>query len=463
MRFFTGMYSEQLNNLERELFRAIDAQRGKREAVQKIREFMIQFGWATDVDLAAQIETANAALREAEAVKRELDSRRQQQTHPTDALRERLREIGRSIDATRVAIGESEEGLREQVALRGELITARLKAERTSQAAQVLQGVEYERCPQCGTDIRTRPHRHDQCGLCLSDQSQGPTFTAEQLELIRRDFNERIDQIADSIERKRREITRMRKQLDSMSEEKRQLDRQLEDELARYDSAFVETIRSTEREIATYAERVRSLRQMQRMPAALTSLETEAAALQATIDDLRSQIEAERFRLREADENVGLIAHAFKSILLRIGFPGISERDQVVLDVRNWQPRVVHGDHDWSFWDAGSGGKKTLFNVCYALAVHQVALVKSLPVPNVLVIDSPTKNMSEDEDPELVRNLYSEIYHLARGDDDSFGRVQFLLIDSDLVEPEPPIEGFSHRRMAGEPDAPSLIPYYNGP
>jgi hypothetical protein len=255
----------------------------------------------------------------------------------------------------------------------------------------------------------------------------------------------------------------MRKQLDSMSEEKRQLDRQLEDELARYDSAFVETIRSTEREIATYAERVRSLRQMQRMPAALTSLETEAAALQATIDDLRSQIEAERFRLREADENVGLIAHAFKTILLRIGFPGISERDELVLDVRNWQPRVVHGDHDWSFWDAGSGGKKTLFNVCYALAVHQVALVKSLPVPNVLVIDSPTKNISEDEDPELVRNLYSEIYRLARGDDDSFGRVQFVLIDSDLVEPEPPIEGFSHRRMAGEPDAPSLIPYYNGP
>ena len=84
-----------------------------------------------------------------------------------------------------------------------------------------------------------------------------------------------------------------------------------------------------------------------------------------------------------------------------------------------------------------------------------------MPVPDVLIIDSPTKNISEDENPELVRSLYTEIYQLAR---DLDGRsLQFLLIDSDLVGPSAALPGFSERRMAGEPDAPSLIPYYQGP
>jgi hypothetical protein len=78
-----------------------------------------------------------------------------------------------------------------------------------------------------------------------------------------------------------------------------------------------------------------------------------------------------------------------------------------------------------------------------------------------LIIDSPTKNISEDENPELVRSLYSEIYSLARGQDGR--RLQFLLIDSELVEPDASLPGFFERRMAGEPDAPSLISYYTGP
>ncbi|MCZ6652618.1 MAG: hypothetical protein O7D91_06275 [Planctomycetota bacterium] len=43
------------------------------------------------------------------------------------------------------------------------------------------------------------------------------------------------------------------------------------------------------------------------------------------------------------------------------------------------------------------------------------------------------------------------------------GATQFLLIDSDLVEPEQELAGFEQRRMAGEAGAPSLIPYYDGP
>src|SRR5206468_871817 len=106
---------------------------------------------------------------------------------------------------------------------------------------------------------------------------------------------------------------------------------------------------------------------------------------------------------------------------------------------------------EWGFWDTGSGGKKTLFNVCYALAIHEVALERGLPVPNILIIDTPTKNISDDENPELVKSLYSEIYRLAN--ERLNGGVQFVLIDSDLVEPNIHVPNFISRRMAGEEGA----------
>ena len=66
-----------------------------------------------------------------------------------------------------------------------------------------------------------------------------------------------------------------------------------------------------------------------------------------------------------------------------------------------------------------------------------------------------------EENPELVQALYHEIYRLASTGPDN--ATQFLLIDSDLVEPENALPGFVQRRLAGEPDAPSLISYYSGP
>jgi DNA repair exonuclease SbcCD ATPase subunit len=253
----------------------------------------------------------------------------------------------------------------------------------------------------------------------------------------------------------------MLRQLVQAEQKKAELDKRLQDELARYDSAFMESIRSVDREIATLVERIKSLKRLQQMPQAIDQLEEQAGTLQGKVDRLRSSIYEERDRLRAADANIAAIAAEFKRVMLSVSFPGVSEADEIVIDPRNWKPTVVHGQQEWSFWDTGSGGKKTLFNVCYALAIHTVALSRPMPVPNVLVIDSPTKNISDDENPELVTKLYAEIYRLARRLNGH--SVQLLLIDSDLVSPEDALPGFRERRLAGEPDAPSLIPYYSGP
>jgi len=149
------------------------------------------------------------------------------------------------------------------------------------------------------------------------------------------------------------------------------------------------------------------------MPRAITELEEQAGVLQGRIDTLRTAIEDERNRLWHADANVAAIAGRFKAIMLAVGFPGVLKDDTIAIDPRNWKPTIIHGDQEWTFWDAGSGVKKTLSNVCFALAIHEAAREAGMPVPSVLVIDSPTKNTSDDENPELVRALYQEIYRMA--------------------------------------------------
>ena len=290
--------------------------------------------------------------------------------------------------------------------------------------------------------------------------SVGPSASME-VEAVRRELNERIDEIADSIQRRERGLERSKRELVMLRARKRELDEILQREVERYDSAFVDSIRQVDGEVATLVERNRFLEKLRELPRAIDELEQEAGSLQGVIDRLGSSIRAERARLRKADDRVAAIARHFKRIMLKVGFPGVSDDDKVVVDPRTWRPTVEHDGQQWNFWDAGSGGKKTLFNVCYALAVHAAGVEHAMPVPRILVIDSPTKNISGDEDPELVRALYREIYRLAAADEGE--RTQFLLIDSNLVEVEGHALEFQQHHMAGVPGAPSLISYYKGP
>lgn len=461
MRFFTGLHSERLSQLQAELHRTVTEQHGAREAVAQIRRFMVRFDLGSELELIDKIEATKRELRAAVDRKQAIEIDRANSIHPTDELRSRLRELSSTVSDLRDAIIASQSTLAEQEALRAELITTKVKAGRAELAGRVLDSVDYSRCPQCGSDISRRSPAVEHCRLCGTSSTADEANTGIDTEAVRRELNDRIDQISDSMNRRRQALDRSERELQRAESAKRQLDYQLQDELRRYDSAFIESIRMTDREIATLEERFRSLVQLQEMPRAISELEEQAGASQGRVDRLRSTIEEERSRLRFGDENARAIAEKFKTIMIEVGFPGVSNEDDVVLDPRNWRPVVVHSEQEWGFWDTGSGGKKTLFNVCYALALHEVARERQMPVPSILIIDSPTKNISDDENPELVQSLYREIYRFAANRNGA--GTQFLLIDSDLVEPEAELNGFSQRRMASEPDAPSLISYYAGP
>lgn len=459
MRFFTGLHSERLSQLENDLMRCVDSQRAKREAVKQIREFMDKFSLGSESDIIDELANTEAQLSEARNQKEAFHQKRNVDIHPTDPLRVKLVELGGRVLHLKIAIEDSEEIVEEQRRLHSELITAKIKSERISQASMLFDDVHFECCPACGTIIQENPDKGI-CSLCGNRKSGNKNDKTLADEVIRKDINTRIDELADSIKRRAAEIRRTKLQLDKVIEKKECFDAKLQEDLLNYDSAIIEEIRQVERIIATLEERGSSLSKLRLMPQAINKLEVDAGALQGTIDRLRTELVCERSKLVKADDIIQAIADEFKRIMISVKYPGVYDNDVVSIDPRNWRAEIVHGDSYWSFWDTGSGGKKTLFNVCYALAIHSVAVKRNLPVPSLLIVDSPTKNISDDENPELVASLYKEIYQLAAECDD---KLQLLLIDSDLVSPKIKISDLLIRRMAGTDDAPSLIPYYEGP
>lgn len=105
----------------------------------------------------------------------------------------------------------------------------------------------------------------------------------------------------------------------------------------------------------------------------------------------------------------------------------LSENDKIKINTNTWIPEVfIEGNLNlnWSFENAGSGGKKTLFNACFALALNQVATRNELPLPDFLIIDTPMKNISEDVNRGIFEAFYNYLYDLAKG---PLSNTQFII------------------------------------
>jgi hypothetical protein len=383
--------------------------------------------------------------------------------HEAEPMRVRLRDSSEEIGRLIEAISDLRTRVSDENALKSELITAKVKAGRVVRSERILRQVEFKECPCCGTKVL--PNRFtntNRCYLCGSEPIPESEQSSLELELLRQNLNSRIDELTESIERHERELLRLEQQLEQEEDRKKELDGELVRVLKQYDSTFVAKVRAVDSEIARFRERLRSLRRLAKLPESVASLEREAAQVQQQIEKLKTDLQMERKKLVSADKRIDEIAQTLRTIMIDVGFPGFYNDDDAVLDPRRWIPAVVHNDESWTFYDAGSAGKKTLFNVCYALAVHYVAAVHSMPLPRFLIIDSPTKNITEHEDPTLVSALYRTLYRIAS---EVRGAVQFVLIDATLVSPEDSDIKFADKRFDnGKNGLPSpLIPYYRGP
>jgi hypothetical protein len=108
---------------------------------------------------------------------------------------------------------------------------------------------------------------------------------------------------------------------------------------------------------------------------------------------------------------------------------------------------------------AGSGGKKTLFNICYAVALHRLVEEMNLPLPRFLIIDSPMKNIGTEVNKDIFIAFYNYVYSLLSS---SMRGTQLIVIDTELSAPKVALDFTERLMIAGDANHPPLIPYYSG-
>ena len=108
-----------------------------------------------------------------------------------------------------------------------------------------------------------------------------------------------------------------------------------------------------------------------------------------------------------------------------------------------------------------SGGKKTLFKCCFAVAVHRLAAEVGGLLPELLIIDSPMKNISERENRQQFEGFHQLLYDLKATE---LQPTQIIMIDKEYCAPPAGSNvSVSTRHMTPDNEEhPPLIRYYRG-
>jgi hypothetical protein len=233
----------------------------------------------------------------------------------------------------------------------------------------------------------------------------------------------------------------------------------------RYDSAVLSQTLALAHRRAALQQQIANFERLLVLPRAVAEQERLADAGLGQEAGVRRELKEARAKAERDARNVRLLERMFVECLVESAVPGFTKDDIASLGGRSLMPVVRPREAGdlvvTSFDNLGSGGKKTLFKCCFAVALHRVAAATKAPLPSLMIIDSPMKNISERENKEQFERFHQMLYRLLESE---LSGTQLILIDKEMF---PPREGasftFTPRHMTpNERNAPSLIPYYRG-
>lgn len=433
MRFIVGFYTEKLNELEIELDEIRESRKAKHEAARQLSAVLQELDYGTDAEIEAQVAQLEEALRMERARLQDAKAAYRENTHFVDDLRRTLQEARADLATQESSLLDLRSRIEEHRALRSELVSAKIKAARAVSASQVLAGISFTSCPCCGESVGDDGPA-DSCTLCGKTPKTDDPSAVKAIESATRDLTARVAELDISIERHLRAYRRQKRNLEIIKARKNELDHRLNHELMEYDSAFVARTREVERSAATIEERIKGLNRIRLITSSINRISDEAFLLASSEERVKQAIDQERLSIVTADECIRDIEREYLRALLASKVPGMNSTDEVEIDRVTWIPWIFQeGQREakWSFLTIGSGGKKTLVNVCYALAIHRVARRRGLPLPPYLVIDTPMKNIGEEVNADIWHAFYAYLYQMA----EEFRDMQFVILDKEYLAP----------------------------
>jgi hypothetical protein len=424
-----------------------------------------------DVGVESELEIQGRVREFREAAERiteEIRGMRQQTVadrtteHAADRLKLSAQSLSQRLGSLDDAISELLDAKDRDSRHLHEIETLSLKFRRSLSARTVSSGVVFHSCPRCTQLLPDRSD--DRCYVCGQPELDEVDNSADDA-LVQRDIKSRTDELRDIIRRHDASLARLSKEKEALELEKRRVERELNEASQRFDSAYLSSMLVRERERSALLQQADSMEAMSRFPQMLE-------AQRQKVNDIQAQEIGLRARLREAREaaekdatNLNSLKELFLDCLVRSEVPGITPNDSVEISPQTFLPELhspgVADTTVASFATLSSGGKKTLFKCCFAVAMHRLAVQVGAPLPEMLIIDSPMKNISERENREQFKGFYNMLYELKA---EELKNTQFILIDKEYTPPKRELRlRVRNRHMKpDDPEYPALIPYYRG-
>ena len=345
------------------------------------------------------------------------------------------------------------------------MISSAFKLDRASSANKIFTGLTFDICPCCGEEVETIRNEAS-CMVCKKPIKENELNEVEKFQMIRIDVDSRINDIENSIYIHEKELKKARREIEKALLQKNELNKVLGEELRVYESAYLSNTREIENNISQLRERIKNLLKQSALPKEIDKIQVEINAFLIKEIALNERIAKEREKLNSSDHYLSELEAAFAETLNQVGMPGFEiQTDTININRRNWSVKIIskdkNNDWEWGFDDAGSGGKKTLFNVCFLLAIHIVSETNNLPLPTFMIIDTPMKNIDQKVNQELFENFYRYLYTLMNS---TLSNTKVIIIDNAVIKPtvDENIDFSSRYLTPNEDENPPLISYYRG-
>ena len=464
IRYVIGYHDERVADLEAELDQLRANRTARVASIDSLSKALAEVG----IESEAQVAERESALRDS-IVKVNADlevlrkgRREEQTTHAIDELVNMARSLGSDIAKLDRNADELRVMRDRHVRHRNEIDMLGLKFRRSAEAREILGDVAFSTCPRCTQALPSRPTQC--CEVCgQEDLVDLPDPT--EVAALEADIASRRAELKDAITAIDDNLARMRVQRSGLLRTKEKAEADINRVSAEEDSAFLSMSLLKERERAALEAELASIAWLLRLPLLLQQ-QREALAQIIALEQAKREALREARTKAEADRtSLNRFADYFLDCLLLSGVPGIQRNDHVELDPPDFYPAILSADPSdltrSTFTSLSSGGKKTLFKCCFAIALHRIAAQLHAPLPRLLIIDSPMKNISERENKEQFEGFYRMLYQLNAGE---LRRTQFVLIDKEFFAPPGDLAvGVTNRHMQPDSDEHQpLIRYYRG-
>lgn len=463
LRYLMGYHQEQLAELESRLQVVREERLAKQSGAQALAKALTNAGFDDVLALETRIEETKCAIEVARNAASAARDNRGAIPHAVDSLRDKARRLAQEIAANEEAIGDLDARIEDLVRHDNELQMLSVRFQRTATARSIVGGVDFKSCPRCTQVLPTRaPELCPVCGQ-LEHVIDGDNVLNQ--EVVKADLHSRQFELKDSIARMKSQRRRLSLRSEEIREEKIQTERALTDQMRDYDSAYLSQAVEHERITTTLVQKLNALLHNRKLPDVLQELQEQADKLQGEEAETRAKLDTARKLAFKDTKNIEKLGLLFLDCLIRVKFPDVKPSFYVQIDPSSFDPQVMLSEEGefnvLSFANAGSGGMKSLFKTCYALAIHRLCVTLGSALPELLIIDTATKNVSSIENPEIVKSFYEFVYELASTE---LNQTQIVIIDNEFTSPAGDFaRGFKDRHMAnGSTDNPPLIPYLVG-